>query len=413
MIGILNPGDPRVTVIGAGIAGLLLADALERAGFEVRLYEREARAGGLLATRQTEFGPAESAAHSLLVGPEARALFERLGVELVPVRQEARARFILREGRLRKLPLGPLEAAQAFLRAYFVLARPTENQTLAAWADRHLGVAAREYLLAPFVRGIYGADPEQLDLELAFPALKLPPGHSLVSYRLHKLRKQERCARPVMMAPAKGLGALVEALRERLGDRVQLGRAVEELPMEGNIALAVPAFEAARLLERQDPALAESLRAISYTPLVSITVFAEMKRPPRGVGVLIPRRESARRILGVLFNSSSFPGRAKPGFESLTVMLGGQYAALDDGAMKVLLTEELQALFGDLKTAHTEIHRWPRAIPRYDRTLGQALAQARQGWCAKPGRILFGNYTGQVSLRGMIETVARISTRTV
>ncbi|MFL6210415.1 MAG: hypothetical protein ACJ74W_16280 [Pyrinomonadaceae bacterium] len=28
---------------------------------------------------------------------------------------------------------------------------------------------------------------------------------------------------------------------------------------------------------------------------------------------------------------------------------------------------------------------------------------AQAAWCATPGRILFGNYTGQVSLRGMIE----------
>ncbi|HEV2765761.1 MAG TPA: hypothetical protein VGV38_22440 [Pyrinomonadaceae bacterium] len=28
---------------------------------------------------------------------------------------------------------------------------------------------------------------------------------------------------------------------------------------------------------------------------------------------------------------------------------------------------------------------------------------ARETWCATPGRLLFGNYTGQVSLRGMIE----------
>ena len=35
--------------------------------------------------------------------------------------------------------------------------------------------------------------------------------------------------------------------------------------------------------------------------------------------------------------------------------------------------------------------------------------KARDSWCIIPGRILFGNYTGQISLRGMIESAASLS----
>jgi hypothetical protein len=34
--------------------------------------------------------------------------------------------------------------------------------------------------------------------------------------------------------------------------------------------------------------------------------------------------------------------------------------------------------------------------------------QADETWCVAPGRILFGNYRGQVSLRGMIESSAEL-----
>jgi protoporphyrinogen oxidase len=49
------------------------------------------------------------------------------------------------------------------------------------------------------------------------------------------------------------------------------------------------------------------------------------------------------------------------------------------------------------------VNRWPRAIPQYSINLPAVWQTAQAGWCAAPGRVLFGNYTGQVSLRGMIE----------
>jgi hypothetical protein len=40
--------------------------------------------------------------------------------------------------------------------------------------------------------------------------------------------------------------------------------------------------------------------------------------------------------------------------------------------------------------------------------LARVWERARETWCATPGRLLFGNYAGQVSLRGMIEAAARM-----
>ena len=51
------------------------------------------------------------------------------------------------------------------------------------------------------------------------------------------------------------------------------------------------------------------------------------------------------------------------------------------------------------------VTRWRRAIPQYSTRLPRVWQRAREMWCAALGRVLFGNYTGQVSLRGMIETV--------
>ena len=188
MLGRLNPQFKDVTVVGAGISGLLAAYYLDRAGYRVTLIEASAHAGGLISTKQTPFGIAEEAAHSIPATPTVRALFADLGLELATIRPEAKARFIYRKGKLRRFPLGIFETLRTFFRAYFVLAphRDPESLMLDEWTRRFLGEAALKYLMTPFVRGIYGAEPSEVSVSAAFPALCVPPGHSLLSFFLAK-----------------------------------------------------------------------------------------------------------------------------------------------------------------------------------------------------------------------------------
>src|ERR1043166_4244788 len=91
MIGTLDKAKREVTVVGAGISGMLAAYALDKKGYEVTLVEERAHAGGLIQTRRTEYGIAESAAHSLLATPQVVAFCEELGVELAEIRKDSRA----------------------------------------------------------------------------------------------------------------------------------------------------------------------------------------------------------------------------------------------------------------------------------------------------------------------------------
>lgn len=71
------------------------------------------------------------------------------------------------------------------------------------------------------------------------------------------------------------------------------------------------------------------------------------------------------------------------------------------------MREELEALLGVRgRPAQLVINRRGRAIPQYSVALPAVWRLARETWCAEPGRLLCGNYTGQVGLRGMIETAA-------
>ena len=422
MIGKLDNTRLEATVVGAGISGLLAAYELDKRGYRVTLIEANQRSGGLLRTDRNRFGMAEAAANSLLGSAAVLRLCEELGVELVAVRKDSRARYILRDGRLRKFPLSIGEAAGVFARAAFARA---ENHAdvldLKTWGTRHLGSRAVDYLLTPFVRGIYGVQPHELGLLAAFPSLLVAPGNTLlgtiVKKRFGNGAKKAKSAG--MMAPKHGMGDLVSKLEQRLemnlGSRFIKRMPLEQIPDSANVVLTVPAYCAAPFFVNQFPELASKLAAVEYTPLVSATAFVETKslrRPVKGVGVLLPATEN-RNCLGVLFSSSSFPERVvdESRYVSFTIMIGGsskpEWATATDEQIRLLVQQELSAIVGMRgELSELIINRWPKAIPQYSIELPGLWQTARDTWCAVPGRVLFGNYTGQVSMRGMIEAVA-------
>ena len=226
MIGRLDPREKQVTVVGAGFAGLIASYCLERAGYEVTLHEAQPRAGGLIVTQPTPFGPSEGAAHSLLATPALVKLCAEIGVELVA--GQAKARYIWRNGRMRRVPLGMLEALATAGR----LLRPAPSGAsddpgsldLETWGRRHLGAAAVDYLLNPFLRGIYAARPAELLVAATYPQLLVTPGESFLGAQRRR-RREARAAstapapRSQLMAPRFGMQSLTDALAGKLRAR--------------------------------------------------------------------------------------------------------------------------------------------------------------------------------------------------
>ncbi|HSE18737.1 MAG TPA: protoporphyrinogen oxidase [Pyrinomonadaceae bacterium] len=421
MIGTLDSTYKEATVVGAGVAGMLAAYSLDRRGYRVTLLEEKERAGGLIQTRNTAHGIAESAAHSLIVTGPVNELCDDLGVQLVEPRKEAKAKYILRDGKLRRFPLTVSEACGTLVHAAVARSASSHSQSLDLWARRHLGNAALEYLVTPFVRGIHGVQPAELGVATAFPSLDLPAGKTLLGAMLTKRRngasKKEKTTRA---APRFGMGDLTarleQRLEKRLGSRFRKAEKVNQLPDAANLIIATPAYAAATLIRSIAPVLADKLDEVHYTPIVSVTVFVdrhEFTRPVQGVGVLMPAHEQTKS-LGILFNSSSFANRVndESRFASFTVMMGGtaqpSWLRASDEEIRQAIKLELWTLLGIREPLAITIHRWPAALPQYSVELRETWAYANRSWCAKPGRLLFGNYTGQISLRGMIESAAAL-----
>jgi protoporphyrinogen/coproporphyrinogen III oxidase len=418
MIGRLQTEKKNVSIIGAGISGLLAAYFLNRSGYEVEIFEARSSAGGLIQSEHTEFGLVESAAHSLLMTSEVKNLFLDLGVEYNEVSPNSKARYIVRNGKLTRFPLKFGETFELLRKA--LNQNHTTPETMEEWAQAYLGQAGLDYLINPFLTGIYASPPEKLSVKAAFPQLTIARNKSALRH-LWELKKKRANEGAKMVAPKYGLGDLttkLEAhLRRELGSRFQTDIFLDQLPNTPNRILCTPAHESARLIQSIAPRSAKLLRAVEYAPLVSVTVFAKksnFRREPKGVGVLLPAREK-RDVLGILFNSSSFSDRVKNASEdvSLTVLLGGSLSPkildIDDPGVRKIIERELNSLFGfNGELLQIRIHRWPKAVPTYSPQLLGVWDQLRLDFCSELGNLVFGNYTGEVSLRGMIQSASAL-----
>lgn len=426
MIGSLDPSIREVTIIGGGIAGLLAAHRLSKLGYRVILHEKNNRLGGLLRTDRFPEGIAEHAAHSLLASEPVDRLFKELQIPLLEVGRGSKARYIFNDGKRKRFPLRPFDVLQLLKKALFTRAGETPG-TLAEWADAHVGTAALERLIAPFALGIFGARPDELLLQDAFPKLVLPRGRTLAGEFLRRkiqaLGSKETPARPRLVVPRGGMGSVIDALEKTLRSHplveIHTGSEIKSLPESGNLVVATDARSAARLLGASQPELSSLLAAAPHSPLLSVTVFVEsgaLQDPIRGVGVLVPEGEKTR-ALGILFNSSAFEGRVtRDGFSSFTVLFGGtrdpsafEWSDEEVAAKTRSALETLVGLREKAQILRLLPHRYSHAIPIYGPALRAARKEAERVYATQPGTILFANWTGSVSIRGMIETLDILS----
>ena len=121
-------------------------------------------------------------------------------------------------------------------------------------------------------------------------------------------------------------------------------------------------------------------------------------------------------MLGCLFVSQLFAGRAPPGFELLHCMLGGAHwpdiAHLPDSAIEAGVAEELSRTIGLADAPPPlSIVRWQRAIPQPARD-----HRSRMRWVAErlgdlPGLALAGSYVAGVSVADSLSSGLVASSR--
>jgi len=439
----------KVAVVGGGMTGLTAAFQLQQAGLHPLVFESGPQAGGAVQTQSSEGYQIEAGPNSLQESQvQVSQLIEALGLEgeVLEANPAAQNRFILRGGQLLALPSSPpallkspvlsWPAKLRLLREPFISRPPADTEeNLASFTRRRLGQEVLDYLVNPFIGGIYAGDPEALSARYALPRLfALEHEHgSLFRGLLAAARKkkkenagQSKKARrmPRLLSFRRGLAALPMEMARRLRQHLYLETSVETITaVDGKwelvasrygrrlrdtfdaVILAVPARALAQINIQtghgpEPDGGASPLRLLQemlHPPVVSVSLGfdrEQVRHPLDGFGALFPEKEK-RQTLGVLFPSTLFPGRAPEGKVLLTCFIGGtRQPELTQGPEEDLVAmavADLRPLLGITgEPSFTSSCRWPHAIPQYNVGHGRFVQAIDAFEASHPGLFVSG-----------------------
>jgi oxygen-dependent protoporphyrinogen oxidase len=439
----------RAIVIGGGISGLACAYRLQQLGIGVTVLESASHAGGAIDTDSPDGFLFESGPQSFQGTPQLLALIRELGLEPeLQVADSNAPRYIVRGKRLRRLPMSP----PAFLTSAFLGPRarlkvvyeamsrskpPTEDESIAAFVRRKFGSEILDYLVAPFVSGVYAGDPEQLSLRAAFPSMEQwEREYGSVVRGAIKSRPagREKTPRPALCSFRKGVAELPRALAFKFGDAFQTATTASAISRDSSqantlfdvqsahqgavkhssalaVVLATPAYVASELLRPISELAAQALLAIAYAP---VAVVASAYRRDQiadslfGFGFLVPRKEGIR-TLGTVWNSSLFPGRGPDGTVVMTSFIGGatdlEIVKHSNSEISKIVEQDNAALLGiQAAPLFTKLWVTSRALPQYNLGHAQIVKTIRECQNENPGIFFAGNYLDGPSLGNCIDS---------
>ncbi|MEP6802677.1 MAG: protoporphyrinogen oxidase [Acidobacteriota bacterium] len=434
-------------VVGGGLAGLICARSLAAGGEDVRVLEKSDRPGGVVRTERRDGYLLELGPNTVRPTPELLAIVRELGLESEMVLSNpGLPRYIDWNGALHALPSSPLALARTRLLSRkgkmrllgepFVsrAAVPSRPETVRSFFTRRLGAEAADRFIAPFVAGIFAGDPSRLSASDAFPTLARGERQngSLFATAIDALRRRDRSRPRVrgLLSFRNGLETLPSALGAALGERLETETSVESIrPQSGGwivqssrgpiqaerVILACAAGESARFVRDFDAEAAVALSSIPY-PAVSVLHFSwpaqALRAPLIGFGhLVVPTR--GRRVLGAVWSSTVFPGRAPEGQTLVTAFVGGAgdtaAARLSDDELERIASRELSESLGATAPPRLiALTRWPRAIPQYE--IGHAhsmevLERVEARW---PGLLFLGSYRGGISVGDVVKNALAV-----
>jgi protoporphyrinogen/coproporphyrinogen III oxidase len=451
----------RVAVLGGGVTGLTAAWKLTEAGHAVRLFEAGSRLGGSVQTETSEGWTVEGGPNSFQEdSPELRSWLDALGLgaERIESAPAAKNRFIAMGDRLVALPSpssplsflsSPLLSPRGKLGVLREIARSrqirADDVSIGDFVRDHFGSEVLRRVVQPFVSGTYAGDPERLSarhaLSRAWEAEK--KSGSLVRAGAAAARRRRKLGlspSPAILSFRRGMQALPGALASRLEPgsaglntsvhAIEAGSDArwrvrwsgpEGAGMQGfdAVVAALPAGSLSRLEIGSGGAMPLSkLGEIEHPPVASVFVGFrrdQVRHPLDGFGALVPAVEK-RSILGVLFNSSLFAGRAPEGHVALTVFAGGalqpDVAMLEPAALLERVCGDLRSLLGTegqpVFVRHT---LWPRAIPQYTMGYGRMIELMAECERSHPGLYIGGSVRDGISIPDCLRSGAALAKR--
>ena len=394
----------KVGIIGGGIAGLSIAEALCEFAPTVHpiVFESTSQPGGKIQTYKKEGFVIETGPHGFLdKEPRVDDLIDRLGLrnELVVANEDANNRYLVRGGGLKKLPLKPqsflfssilplTQRLRVLMEPWVAANQGNEDESVYDFAARRLGQGVADVLIDAFVTGIFAGDPKQLSVKSAFPMLRTMERDYGSLIKAQKNKKAKSAMKPQLLSFRNGLGTLTQALASKVD--VRCSQAVQKIQKRGSqyiihtadssekfdaIILATPAHVSAKLTQGLSKKYSDQIASIPFVP-VSVVVQCfrteDIGRELDGFGFLVPHLEE-RPVLGSIWASTVFTDHAPEGTAMFRTLVGGRRlpgnAEGTDEEIANRVRNQLEHLCGlrpDATALVQEVIRWPQGIPQYE-----------------------------------------------
>ena len=454
----------RVAIIGGGISGLSAAYSLEKerakgTPVEYCLFESSPRLGGAMYSEIVEGCVVEAGPDSFVSEkPWAAMLCRELGIgdQLIGSNDEDRKTWIVSGKRLISLPDGlmflvptkilptafsPLFSWGTKFRMARELLHPPrpmhEDETVAAFIERHFGREMVDRLADPMLSGIYGGDTDRLSVRATlgrFVAMEEKYGSlsraMLVANKQMKAAMAGKPKAPLFTSLRNGMQQMVDTIVARLTpERLFLNTAVQSIEKRGAeyfvrlstgqtqafdaVVLATPANIAGRLLVGIDNDLSAELQQIPYSSSATLTLIydkADLRNLPAGFGFLVPRSEG-KRMRACTFVHNKFPHRAPPDKGILRCFLGGAnddaILQLSDEEMLGVVHRELREMIHlDAQPRDARVYRWRGAMAQYPPGHLDRVDRIEKAVAAIPGLGLAGNAFRGIGVPDCVRTGA-------